>query len=135
MMFWVSVPCRFVGRCQRFGEIYCLHLQGWMVMLESGGKAEEVGQSYPDLFPWSLLTKKCSYLFAISGTRVPFHEHSCSCYISRNHPNNLGEEYRLWSSFYEPCFRDLRVTVFLMKIEFIAKSFSKLRIFPFSPWN
>jgi hypothetical protein len=28
MMFWVSVPCRFVGRCQRFGEIYCLHLQG-----------------------------------------------------------------------------------------------------------
>jgi hypothetical protein len=28
MMFvWVLAPCRLVGRCQRFGEAYCLHLQ------------------------------------------------------------------------------------------------------------
>jgi hypothetical protein len=26
--FWVLVQCRFVGRSQRFGETYCLHLQG-----------------------------------------------------------------------------------------------------------
>jgi hypothetical protein len=29
MFFWVSAPCRFVGRFQRFEETYCLHLQGW----------------------------------------------------------------------------------------------------------
>jgi hypothetical protein len=29
MFFWVLVPCRLVGTCQRFGETYCLHLQGW----------------------------------------------------------------------------------------------------------
>jgi hypothetical protein len=26
-MFWVLVPCGFVGRCQLFGEAYCIHLQ------------------------------------------------------------------------------------------------------------
>jgi hypothetical protein len=29
LFFWVLAPCRLVGRCQRFGEIYCLHLQPW----------------------------------------------------------------------------------------------------------
>jgi hypothetical protein len=30
MMFhWVWAPCGLPGRCQRFGEAYCLHLQGW----------------------------------------------------------------------------------------------------------
>jgi hypothetical protein len=29
MFFWVSAPCRLIGRCQSFGETYCLHLQGW----------------------------------------------------------------------------------------------------------
>jgi hypothetical protein len=28
MMFWVVTPCRLVGRYHRFGETYCLHLQG-----------------------------------------------------------------------------------------------------------
>jgi hypothetical protein len=28
MFFWVLAPCRLVGRCQRFGETCCLHLQG-----------------------------------------------------------------------------------------------------------
>jgi hypothetical protein len=27
MLFWVWAPCRFVGRYQRFGGIYCPHLQ------------------------------------------------------------------------------------------------------------
>jgi hypothetical protein len=27
MFFWVLEPCRLVGRCQHFGETYCLHLQ------------------------------------------------------------------------------------------------------------
>jgi hypothetical protein len=27
MMFLLLAPCGFVGRCQRFGETYCLHLQ------------------------------------------------------------------------------------------------------------
>jgi hypothetical protein len=27
--FWVLAPCRLVGKCQRFGETYCLHLQPW----------------------------------------------------------------------------------------------------------
>jgi hypothetical protein len=29
MFYWVLVPCRLVGSCHRFGEAYCLHLQGW----------------------------------------------------------------------------------------------------------
>jgi hypothetical protein len=29
MFFWILAPCILVGRCQRFGETYCLHLQGW----------------------------------------------------------------------------------------------------------
>jgi hypothetical protein len=28
MIFWVLAPCRLVGRYQRFGDTYCLHLQG-----------------------------------------------------------------------------------------------------------
>jgi hypothetical protein len=28
MFFWILAPCILVGRCQRFGETYCLHLQG-----------------------------------------------------------------------------------------------------------
>jgi hypothetical protein len=24
MFFWVLAPCRLVGRCQHFGETYCL---------------------------------------------------------------------------------------------------------------
>jgi hypothetical protein len=28
MLFWVVMPCRLVDRYQRFGETYCLHLQG-----------------------------------------------------------------------------------------------------------
>jgi hypothetical protein len=28
LLFWVLAPCRLVGRYQRFGETYCLHLQG-----------------------------------------------------------------------------------------------------------
>jgi hypothetical protein len=27
IMIWVLTLCRLVGRCQRFGETYCLHLQ------------------------------------------------------------------------------------------------------------
>jgi hypothetical protein len=27
LIFWVATPCRFVGRYQRFGGTYCLHLQ------------------------------------------------------------------------------------------------------------
>jgi hypothetical protein len=29
LVFWVVTPCRLVGRYQRFGGTYCLHLQGW----------------------------------------------------------------------------------------------------------
>jgi hypothetical protein len=28
MFFWVLVPCRLISRYKRFGETYCLHLQG-----------------------------------------------------------------------------------------------------------
>jgi hypothetical protein len=53
LSFWVLTPCRLVGRCQRFGDKHCLHLQAEVAMLESGGiyvgleegKAEGVGQS------------------------------------------------------------------------------------------
>jgi hypothetical protein len=27
--FWVKSPCRLVGRCRRFGQACCLHLEGW----------------------------------------------------------------------------------------------------------
>jgi hypothetical protein len=30
LFFCVVTPCRLVGRCQRFGEIYCLHLQAYL---------------------------------------------------------------------------------------------------------
>jgi hypothetical protein len=30
LFFWVLTSCRLAGRYQRFGEIYCLHLQGSM---------------------------------------------------------------------------------------------------------
>jgi hypothetical protein len=26
LFFWVFTPCRIAGRCQHFGETYCLHL-------------------------------------------------------------------------------------------------------------
>jgi hypothetical protein len=29
MLYWVLIPRCSVGRCQRFKETYCLHLQGW----------------------------------------------------------------------------------------------------------
>jgi hypothetical protein len=29
LFFWVLAPRRLIGRCQRFGETYCFHLQGW----------------------------------------------------------------------------------------------------------
>jgi hypothetical protein len=29
MMIWVLALCGLVGRCQRFGETYCRHLQGY----------------------------------------------------------------------------------------------------------
>jgi hypothetical protein len=29
VFFWAVTPCRLVGRYQRFGETYCLLLQGW----------------------------------------------------------------------------------------------------------
>jgi hypothetical protein len=28
LSFWVLTPCRLAGGCKRFGETYCLHLQG-----------------------------------------------------------------------------------------------------------
>jgi hypothetical protein len=28
LFFWVVTPCRLVSIYQRFGEIYCIHLQG-----------------------------------------------------------------------------------------------------------
>jgi hypothetical protein len=28
MLFWILTPCRMAGRAQRFGEAYCVHLQG-----------------------------------------------------------------------------------------------------------
>jgi hypothetical protein len=28
IIIWVLAPCRFVGRCHRFGETYYLHLLG-----------------------------------------------------------------------------------------------------------
>jgi hypothetical protein len=32
-VFWVMTPFRLVGRYQRFGGTYCLHLQGWSSFL------------------------------------------------------------------------------------------------------
>jgi hypothetical protein len=30
VFFWVMTPCGLVGRYQDFGEIYCLHPQGYL---------------------------------------------------------------------------------------------------------
>jgi hypothetical protein len=32
LLFWVVTSCGLVCRCQRFGGIYCFHLQGWSWM-------------------------------------------------------------------------------------------------------
>jgi hypothetical protein len=40
LFLWDLAPCRLVGRCQRFGETYCLHLQGWRWSLH-GAKTQE----------------------------------------------------------------------------------------------
>jgi hypothetical protein len=31
LVFRTLTPCRLVGRYQRFGGTYCLHLQGWRI--------------------------------------------------------------------------------------------------------
>jgi hypothetical protein len=28
LFIWILMLCRLIGRCQHFGETYCLHLQG-----------------------------------------------------------------------------------------------------------
>jgi hypothetical protein len=50
MKNWVLVLHSFVGRCQRFGETYCLHLQGcsekaekWRAYIESEEQRLRVG--------------------------------------------------------------------------------------------
>jgi hypothetical protein len=30
LIFWVVTPCELVGRYQRFGGTYCLHLEGYI---------------------------------------------------------------------------------------------------------
>jgi hypothetical protein len=32
IFFWVQSPCGLVGISQRFGEAFCLHLQGWRIV-------------------------------------------------------------------------------------------------------
>jgi hypothetical protein len=54
MFFWVLVPCRLVGRCQRFGETYCLHLQGWSLH-----RCENI-KSRPLVCFWALLLSHCN---------------------------------------------------------------------------
>jgi hypothetical protein len=40
LFFWVLEPCGLVGRGQRFGETYCLHIQGRILLdeLSKNGK-------------------------------------------------------------------------------------------------
>jgi hypothetical protein len=35
LVFWVVTPCGLVGRLQRFGATYCLHLQGVFTALRT----------------------------------------------------------------------------------------------------
>jgi hypothetical protein len=44
IFFWDLVLCRLIGRCQRFGETYCLHLQGWSV---NAGKSRDLYRVRP----------------------------------------------------------------------------------------
>jgi hypothetical protein len=37
MLSWVMALCGLVSRCQRLGEIYCLHFQGWSIFLRNVG--------------------------------------------------------------------------------------------------
>jgi hypothetical protein len=41
MFFWVWEPCGPAGRSQRFGEAYCLHLQGWSY--HAGNQRDYIG--------------------------------------------------------------------------------------------
>jgi hypothetical protein len=53
LLFWVSALCKLAGRCGRFGETYCLHLQGWS---GDAGKASPPPTLYKSLhFPASSL--------------------------------------------------------------------------------
>jgi hypothetical protein len=37
LVFWVVTPCGPVGKYQRFGETYCLHLQCFRQYIHDGG--------------------------------------------------------------------------------------------------
>jgi hypothetical protein len=54
ILFWVLVLCRLADRCQRFGETYCLHLQGWseagngMFLRNFASICESTGRQNPE---------------------------------------------------------------------------------------
>jgi hypothetical protein len=60
-MFWVVTPCRLVGRFQRFGETYCIHLSSskcWYLPTSPHGVTK---QSY--IFTLSDVRKYQTFVF------------------------------------------------------------------------
>jgi hypothetical protein len=73
MNFWVLEPCRLDGRCQRFGETYCLHHQGWIcrqllpievllkeIRVRNGKKRNKVDKDKKEIIPRWIST--CNFI-------------------------------------------------------------------------
>jgi hypothetical protein len=67
MSLWVKEPCGLVGRSQRFGEAYCLHLQGWSYQLPS--RSYPVHLSRPD-WPFPSGLTSCQFTDGPSKSRL-----------------------------------------------------------------
>jgi hypothetical protein len=60
--FWVLEPRSLVSICQRIGEIYCLHLQGWS---GEAGKCRDLYsvRGWESWVIWEVIWDYCDYLF------------------------------------------------------------------------
>jgi hypothetical protein len=109
MFFWAWAPCGLAGRSQRFGEAYCLHLQGWSdhagnqrdYIEWQEGKSEEKGQPVHTA-PKPRRTSSISsppWKTQISYTHIVSYEYCTRSYI-HTHITSYFRLYILQSIFF-----------------------------------
>jgi hypothetical protein len=62
MLFCVALPCRFVGRYRRFGEIYCLHsndTDNWKVLYRVRGSTARIRAVQYSTFVQYCVRREC----------------------------------------------------------------------------
>lgn len=60
-IFWILAPCKFVGRCQHFGETFCFHLQGLgLVYRRNKVQKGQLPQTLKQLFHTTFPIFSCS---------------------------------------------------------------------------